>query len=287
MALAWIGSCTLKHPRCHLSSTFLPTRLVDVGSKSNPTLQLVLGKLLPPRSKYLTLSHCWGGHTPQRLLTGNVETLEKQIDFHNLSKTFQDAVTLTRKLKCQYIWIDSLCIMQDNLADWHWESAQMGEIYRNSFCNISASVAKDGAEGLFRSRNSFMNKSERLLLNDGHRTSRCPVWDTSAWFDNVERFSLNLQGRVCQERFISPSNLHFGSNQLFWECKEFTACETFPEGFPKRIEKIDTTSIKRSVSEGIFSSFQNCEDVRYKTWDTLLGNYTASKVTFAQETKKN
>jgi hypothetical protein len=286
IALGWIGDCLLKHIHCHVSSAFLPTRLVDVGSNSNPTLRLVLGEIVLPGSRYLTLSHCWGGHTPQRLLTGNYETLEKEIDFHNLSKTFQDAVILTRKLNCKYIWIDSLCIMQDNVADWHRESAQMGEVYTNSFCNISASAAKDGSEGLFRSRNSLMNKSEKITTYSSEfqeKKMSHPIWDTFIWFDNVERCPLNRRGWVCQERFLSPSNLHFGSDQLLWECKELTACEAFPGGFPGKIENIDPTSIKRVVSEAICSSFQNREDAEYMTWNTLLGNYTASKVTFAQD----
>ncbi len=188
-ALTWMKSCENSHGQCHTPFSFLPTRLLDVGSESDSRLRLVLGKDVPRRSRYLTLSHCWGGHMPERLSTINLATFGKEINFDTLSKTFQDAVHVTRRLHHQHVWIDSLCIIQDNLSDWRSESSQMGDVYAKSTCNIPASASRDGSQGLFRSRNSSMNELERIPLRlfrwDDRRLY--PLWDTSTWFDNIER----------------------------------------------------------------------------------------------------
>jgi hypothetical protein len=131
-ALTWMKSCENSHGQCHKPLSFLPTRLLDVGSGPEPKVRLVLGKDLPHRSRYLTLSHCWGGHMPKRLSRVNLATFGKAINVDTLSKTFQDAIHVTRRLHHQHVWIDSLCIIQDNLSDWHSESSQMGDIYANS-----------------------------------------------------------------------------------------------------------------------------------------------------------
>jgi hypothetical protein len=92
---------------------------------------------------------------------------------------------------------------------------------------------------------------------------------------------LNLRAWVCQERFMSTCILHFGIDQLFWECKKFSACEMFPKGFPRSIREADPADMKEDISKGIENPRGGV--MRNSLWDTLLGNYTASKVTFAQD----
>ena len=88
-----------------------------------------------------------------RLLRATEDRFLKEIDFDSLPKTFRNAISLTRFLNIQYIWIDSLCIVQDvGDPDWNREAPLMAEVYGNSFCNIAAANARDGTEGLFRSR---------------------------------------------------------------------------------------------------------------------------------------
>ncbi|KAK3938227.1 heterokaryon incompatibility, partial [Diplogelasinospora grovesii] len=100
----------------------------------------------------VALSHCWCKH---RLLTTRKENISehcKEIQFASLPETFQDAVTVTRTLGVQYLWIDSLCIIQDDPDDWRRGSVQMGSIYRDAAITIAASGAKDGTEGCFMPR---------------------------------------------------------------------------------------------------------------------------------------
>lgn len=71
------------------------------------------------------------------------------IDWDDLPRTFQDAVITTRAIGIQYLWIDSLCIIQDDLGDWRQESSKMAEVYTNAWLTIAASYARDSTEGLF------------------------------------------------------------------------------------------------------------------------------------------
>lgn len=77
------------------------------------------------------------------LTSKNVDKLVKEIEVGDLPKTFKDAIAFTRASRIGYLWIDSLCIIQDSEEDWHFESTSMASIYSNAWCNIAA----DGAIG--------------------------------------------------------------------------------------------------------------------------------------------
>ncbi|XXG97823.1 hypothetical protein Hte_004137 [Hypoxylon texense] len=139
---SWIDSCIESHEACkgpHPSSDsqWWPTRLLYIGSLGDKdfgdddltTLNIQLHKTQdnPPIGPYMTLSHCWGVSGEMLKLT--VDTYEHRIkngfSYAELPKTFQDAVRLSRFLRGEYIWIDSLCIIQDSHDDWIRESKMM------------------------------------------------------------------------------------------------------------------------------------------------------------------
>lgn len=140
----------------------------------------------------------------------------KEILFANLPKTFRDAVTVTRKLGVRYLWIDSLCIIQDDPDDWLREAAVMGEIYAKAYCTLAATSARDSNDGLFIPRPA----SQSVKLNDLSGDS--PVSFYASIEDRFEHDlhdgDLNNRGWVLQERFLSPRIIHFTAVQTFWEC---------------------------------------------------------------------
>lgn len=102
----------------------LPTRLVDVGyGMETPHVKLRLSSDLAPDTQYLTLSHCWGTKKFTTLQQGNLEAFCSEVPEHALSKTFKDAIKVARELRFRYLWIDSLCITQDDRGDWHREAS--------------------------------------------------------------------------------------------------------------------------------------------------------------------
>lgn len=71
--------------------------------------------------------------------------LTVNIFLSDLPPLFQDAIIITRQLGLRYLWIDSLCIIQDSLRDWETEAAKMASIYQNSYVTISATDASNGS----------------------------------------------------------------------------------------------------------------------------------------------
>lgn len=79
------------------------------------------------------------------------------IPWFELPKTFQEAIALTRKLGVRYLWIDSLCIIQDDHHGWEVESAKMATIYSLSYLTIAATHAADSQQGCFSTRWTVAN----------------------------------------------------------------------------------------------------------------------------------
>lgn len=162
LAGEWLSACHREHS-CHQGPScteqeipFRPTRLLDVGDSDgiqNPRLDIK--QSTSGRVQYLALSHCWGRNLNNfyKLTKETEEELLQGVRVEKLSRTFQDAVKVCRKLNQRYIWIDSLCIKQDSPEDWIQEAGQMHLVYANSYCTIAAVCARGDEEGFLRSRN--------------------------------------------------------------------------------------------------------------------------------------
>jgi hypothetical protein len=135
-----------------------PSRLIDVGVADDfSDVRLYLTDQAAFDALYLALSHCWGKTPVVTLRTECLAAFEQRIPFETLSTTFKHAIIATRQLRkyfgVHFIWIDSLCIIQDSLLDWQQESKKMGQIYSDAFCVIAATGGTDGGSGLFYDRN--------------------------------------------------------------------------------------------------------------------------------------
>ncbi len=232
-------NCEINHRSCNHPRTrqnWMPTRLLDVSSAKTTagTITLVEDTNIPPGLEYMTLSHCWGSKTIISLTQGNIESLRRGISVSKLPRTFQDAVIVAGWFQCQYLWIDSLCIIQDSEEDWRKESAAMRHVYKNARLNIAATGASDSSFGLFVDRNPSLIPTGSVSVSwDG----KLPKGDfhfylRRIWEQGINRAPLNRRGWVYQERYLSRRNLHFGSESMFFECHELEACETFPAGLP-------------------------------------------------------
>jgi Heterokaryon incompatibility protein (HET) len=130
----------------------MPTRVLDLGYENTSEARLVESSTLPIDHPYMTLSHRWGQTEVIKLTTATIDRMRNGIPISELPVLYQDAVTACRKLGTRYIWIDSLCIIQDQEQDWIHEASTMGRVYSNSLCNIEAAHAADGDGRLFFSR---------------------------------------------------------------------------------------------------------------------------------------
>jgi hypothetical protein len=136
----------------------------------------------------------------------------------DLSKPFQDAIHVTRNLGLKYLWIDSLCIVQDDLNDWKHESTKMAHLYIGSYINIAAFSSADGSGGLFYLRREESiklkwNMDDSWSFHDVHIRRLYPQFS-----EMLEEAPLNSRAWVLQGILLAPRTVHYTKDQLFWEC---------------------------------------------------------------------
>ncbi|KAH3947582.1 hypothetical protein HBI81_039660 [Parastagonospora nodorum] len=224
----WIMECDDAHDCTSNAKTNLPRRLLDVRNNSVRVHEITHED---EGTKYACLSHCWG-YPPNKILCNTLATFNdyrQAVPWEKLPKTFRDAISFTRKLGVPFLWIDSLCIVQNDKdkKDWQEQSANMANIYRNAYITLAATAAKDSDGGLYTSHDvpptrrigsplltvQFPDGSERQLFarrNFDHDTTSLP---------------LLKRGWAYQERLLSPRVLHFVGEEVIWECNHALTCE--------------------------------------------------------------
>lgn len=195
----------------------------------------------------MALSHCWGFTPTLCLTTTNIDRLRSRFQVTSLLTSSQDAVIVSQRLQIRFLWIEFLCILQDSVEDWRRESARMGDVYRNAICCIATTAALNGEGSLFRDRERSQVKMSLLQSSwFGQTNQLCEVVDEQLWDLNIDRAPLLRRGWVVQECVLAPRVIHFGKNQLFWECGEQSASKFYPEGLPYILN--DTIDTKRSFN---------------------------------------
>ncbi|PMD47126.1 hypothetical protein L207DRAFT_575925 [Hyaloscypha variabilis F] len=151
-----------------------------------------------------------------------------------LSKTFQDAIIITRSLSVRYLWIDSLCIIQDDEHDWEIESSRMASVHENAYLVISAARASDGSKGCFSNQWGLDNADipiyEYTMLDGSivpfylridkqiSHHEYDPVLASKKLPDS-QRLSLHTRSWALQERILVTRIVHFTGQELVWECR--------------------------------------------------------------------
>lgn len=141
----WIKNCLENHTACTTTDnkSYTPKRLIDVQND-----RIVLREDVQV-ARYACLSYCWGPkQSPIQTLSSNLADFQREIPWAQLSKTFQDAVDICRRLDISHLWLDSLCIIQDSPDDWSEQSVLMADIYQNALITIAAAKSQRRLCGL-------------------------------------------------------------------------------------------------------------------------------------------
>lgn len=232
----WIEDCS-KHDLCRgpQEASWLPTRLVDLINYKKGRVRVVNTSHLARRHgiSYLALSHCWGRKPFLVMRKENKKRFKRGMRISSLARNFQDAISVAHRLGFRYIWIDSLCIIQGSLEDWRREARTMNQVYRNAFLTIGAMASPDAHGGLFRKRDADMVGTCPITINtETEGVLKCLLVKSDIWESHVNQAPLTQRAWVVQERILAPRSLYFCEGQLFWECREQHACESFPKGVP-------------------------------------------------------
>ncbi|KAF4634558.1 hypothetical protein G7Y89_g3549 [Cudoniella acicularis] len=230
----WLRVCDEKHAKFGCTDGdmrkpggWLPTRVLDVGENKKRNLLRLHCTKSTDRGEYIALSHCWGKPTSRErerscTFQHNISDREEGIDFDELAETFQDAVTVTRELGKRYLWIDSLCIIQDNRQDWEREAKLMEAVFSTAYCTIAATSAKGSTVGFLGDRP--VKRCLRVPNTSKNAVYFCETVDN--FRGDVEEGVLNQRGWVFQERALSRRIIHFSDNQTYFECGQGVHCET-------------------------------------------------------------
>lgn len=188
-------------------------------------IRMKLCRLPDWQTRYVALSYVWGqgvqsrAHRTQR---DNVvkRTSDGGIEERDLPKTIKDAIQLTRDLGLRYIWIDSLCIVQDSISSFRLNAENMDLIYGNAYLTICAADGKDANEGLVALDPDKADTPLRAEYSKGVRLQvtrpsesviRDSVWDQRAW--------------TFQERILSRRCLVFAGRRVYFQCRSSNMSE--------------------------------------------------------------
>lgn len=304
-AKGWLTECSQSHPMCNNTTspvTWFPTRLLYINEIQHNQyhVRLINTAQERPSGRYVTLSHRWGELDYLRLTRDTFSLFSEAIPVFALTKTFQETISVTFRLGINYLWIDSLCIMQDkdDLSDWLREASVMDKVYLYSYCNISASVSLDGSQGLSRERDlakldlptvRLLTRASGVDLEDHREVFE--LSDDRIWEYNVADSPINTRGWVFQERLLAPRVLHFSHDQLFWECRRRRACEVSPRSDVPLGGNLDTSLAKfrtyfqkhalTSISMSSTSMDPNVRDSKeaYEVWQDLIETYSGTNLT--------
>lgn len=188
----------------------------------------------PDRAEqYACLSYCWGHHPFLTTRFDTIDSYRRRIPWDLLPPTFQDAISFLRKLRIPYLWIDSLCIVQDDSNDWKRESSQMASIYQNAHLVISATKSANAYEGLFSQIGEEFQPhvlpvptpegyTEQVFFRRSLTHMRGPTNFGPRRETDLPTLS---RGWIFQERLLATRVLHFGPQELLWECQGHSSCQ--------------------------------------------------------------
>jgi hypothetical protein len=245
LAKSWISNCLQEHDKCpgkpDIVGSALPRRVLDTSPGTVPD-QVRLYESLGEKAQYVALSYVWGtGKTQYTTTKETMDDNKNGINMDKLSKTIQDAIHCTRQLGVQYLWVDTLCIIQDSLEDKAEEIRKMSSIYKNALVTISAAKAASCDEGFLGPRPELetLDRSSFALpmtipikTSDGKLDHRAGVvWlarqrgSTNLETPDLSKEPISRRAWTLQESWLSPRLLIYGSGSLGWICASATGTD--------------------------------------------------------------
>ncbi|KAL8389018.1 hypothetical protein RB599_010400 [Gaeumannomyces hyphopodioides] len=289
---SWLDVCTANHEACKKTDYQAPIRLIEI-SPDKSIIRLVESRSL--QEPFCALSYCWGDVRFLSTTRSNYQSLLQRIPVDKLCLTIQQAIDITRRIGQKYLWVDAICIIQDDKDDWKRHTLIMGSIYASAILTIAAASASNGEEGCyvqtpkiaasemssppfearvpcvfsgrylgdmfvipFHRRHGGMHTgvdTRRTSLYADLQTSR---WESRAW--------------VFQERFFSRRIVYFANSQVYWQCQTFMAGQNFPW-------------LESMMGRGIKDRDNRWKGLKHlkHTWRVFLESYTRSGISYPSD----
>jgi len=234
---------------------------------------------------YIALSYCWGPVSSTTFLTDE-ETLAVRkagTDYDDLPPLFQDVVTICRALGFEYLWIDRLCIIQDDRDDFARQAPKMGDIYGNATVTIASASAATENDRILTERDPKWNPLSLEVIANDLGTLRFSVRQRSHRLGSESRGGdygrISTRAWTWQERMLSPRTIFFTPSALKFECCTHSVWEGFGPGiaghsWSAQLETITQDSWFRLVEEFTRRDITNAAD-RRPAMDAVAARITA------------
>jgi hypothetical protein len=249
---------------------FLPFRVLDVGPPDGSHEPYLLETSEQPwkTGYYIALSHCWGKTSPLTTTLSTYRERLRRIPFAILPPTFRDAVKITRTLGIQYLWIDSLCILQDSEADWQYHSKMMGAVYALSFLTINASASPDSQGGCFAKEPLLSSPTCVLKPADSPGDIHFTKYIDETPLDGSQKDYTGARGWCLQETLLPKRVVIYGHRVLGWLCDTHTISQQSGQ---------TTTAAGLRMEGALAKTFQ------LQRWAFIVTNYTRRKITYEKD----
>ncbi|KAI0407416.1 heterokaryon incompatibility protein-domain-containing protein [Xylaria palmicola] len=290
---SWIDSCLSNHSQCsttQITTDWIPKRLLEVTNGGNGLRVRLVESLesnLNRGAKFAALSHVWGdlnASPPLRLLTSNFSQLKKGIQEYELPRNFLEASHVCARLGIQYLWIDSLCIIQNSVDDWKEQALLMHLVYSHALITIVATSAKSCHDG-FLERDIELTSTAMIAYSlpvEGERSASDGGYMIIYDYDNpldiwrmhaINGSKWNTRAWTMQERSLSTRMVHFCQNKIFFECR---GCLQSEENEPvQQSDVFNSTLWPRSPSASLEELHQH--------WQLCVSEYTSRNLTVSTD----
>ncbi|VUC30194.1 unnamed protein product [Clonostachys rosea] len=304
LVLGWLDRCMRNteglHTLCNRQDrVFLPTRLLDVRQAlERANVRLVCPSERPElfasdgSRDYVTLSHCWGAWGAKENPILKIDNLESRkgdgLPWEEIPRTFQDVFKIASWFGWNWLWIDSLCIVQDSKRDWEQEAAMMDKVYQNAQINISADSGEDNRAGCFVHQQQNATTPLEFASKTAAEGWLVTTESAFSWMDSATSLS---RAWIYRERQLAPRVLHFTETEVVWECcgrqGSGFASETMPGGAPfDRIFNGETKlQIQWSRARHDANPTEDDESLQsiYRLWNSTCEGLSAKSVTHPQD----
>lgn len=267
----------------------LPTRLIYLDMPGDSSLSHAGDMSLQPRlistdgkeysdCRYITLSYRWPEDFPieAKSTRENIREQMRGLNTSRLPQMFNDVFQVAIRTGISYVWIDSLCILQDDREDWSREAASMVHVYHYAEFTVAAAVPPTKPDiGLFRHRDPSDVLSARLPGLRTRQDDRYPGHEVmvmkpqeEATYSDGPLFS---RGWCLQEQELSQRVVHYTETQALWECRTLRASEDRPsmETFSTSRDDWNSRMLDREIEADNVKSF----------WHEVVENYSARQLT--------
>jgi hypothetical protein len=275
----WISDCSTFHEHVSPIRNLTPTRLIKLGSHEDER-----PRLYSPKHPvvFAALSYRWGSGKQSETTKDNVTERYQELETSDFPKTLQDAIYITQRLGLECIWIDRVCIIQDDKEDWANEASLMADIYASAHVVLSATATEDCRDGFLQKRTKPLLIQYAQNGQDSQEVYARRIRNHNCRRDQpVTNYTLFNRGWCMQERFLARRIIHFLPDEILFECQAGRECEcggASDESDP---------AIFEPGGYNEFGRMQAAKSMKVRDftidWTSIVGRYSRMKLTYRED----